>query len=191
MTVADLARPVVEVHDFETGHLEYEIYTFGEENVIVPVAQVRPQVSATQRLAEERILQEVKRFDPDAEVKLVSENRALVRVDNEIVPILIGKKGATVTKLEEKLGVKIDVEPMTPSSSGKEVRYEIREVGNRIDIVFDEDRTGEVANVYVGDEYLFSATIGKKSQIRVTKKSDLGRSLLRGLVSKQRIRVLI
>jgi ATPase len=191
MTEADLARPVVEVHDFETGHLEYEIYTFGEENVIVPVAQARPQVSATQRLAEERILQEVKRFDPDAEVKLVSENRALVRVDNEIVPILIGKKGATVTKLEEKLGVKIDVEPMTPSSSGKEVRYEIKEVGNRIDIVFDEDRTGEVANVYVGDQYLFSATIGKKSQIRVTKKSDLGRSLLRGLVSKQRIRVLI
>jgi ATPase len=191
MTEADLARPVVEVHDFETDHLEYEIYTFGEENVIVPVAQARPQVSATQKLAEERILQEVKRFDPDAEVKLVSENRALVRVDNEIVPILIGKKGATVTKLEEKLGVKIDVEPMAPSSSGKEVRYEIKEVGNRIEIVFDEDLTGDVANVYVGDEYLFSATIGKKSQIRVTKKSDLGRSLLRGLVSKRRIRVLI
>ena len=41
------------------------------------------------------------------------------------------------------------------------------------------------------DEYLFSATVGGKSQIRVSKKSDLGRSLLRGLVSKQRIRVLI
>jgi predicted PilT family ATPase len=45
--------------------------------------------------------------------------------------------------------------------------------------------------VYTGDQYLFSATIGKKSQIRVSKKSDLGRSLLRALVSKQRIRVLI
>lgn len=191
MIEADLARPVVEVHDFETNRLEYEIYTFGEENVIVPVAQVQPQVSAAQKLAEERILQEIRRFDPDAEVKLVSGNRALVRVDNEIVPILIGKKGATVSKLEDKLGVKIDVEPMAPSSTGKEVRYEIKEVGNRIDITFDEDLTGEVANVYVGDQYLFSATIGKKSQIRVSKKSDLGRGLLRGLVSKQRIRVLI
>ena len=191
MIEADLARPVVEVHDFETDRLEYEIYTFGEENVIVPVSQAQPQVSGVQKLAEERILQEIRRFDPDAEVKLVSGNRALVRVDNEIVPILIGKKGATVTKLEEKLGVKIDVEPMAASSSGKEVRYEIKEVGNRIDIIFDKDLTGEVANVYVGDEYLFSATIGKKSQIRVGKKSDLGRGLLRGLVSKQRIRVLI
>jgi len=142
-------------------------------------------------LAEERIMQEVRRFDPDAEVTLVSDNRAVVRVDNEVVPILIGKKGVTVTKLEEKLGVKIDVEPLAPSSSGKEARYEVKEVGNRIDLVFENDLTGTVANVYVGDEFLFSATIGKKSVIRVSKKSDLGRSLLRALVSKQRIRVLV
>lgn len=190
MIEADLARPVVEVHGFETGALEFEIYTFGEENVIIPVKDAKPVVSAAQKLAEERILQEIRKFDPDAQVKMVSDNRVQVSVDNEIVPIIIGKKGVTVTKLEEKLGVKIDVEPLAPSASGKEVHYEIREVGNRIDLVFDEDRTGEVANVYVGNEYLFSATVGKKGQIRVSKKSDLGRSLLRGLVSKQRIRVL-
>ncbi|HUK49572.1 MAG TPA: PINc/VapC family ATPase [Terriglobales bacterium] len=191
MTEADLARPVVEVSDFETGNLQFEIYTFGEENVIIPVSEVKQSVSAARKLAEERILQEVRKFDPNAEVTMISDNRVLVRVDNEIVPIIIGKKGATVTKLEEKLGVKVDVEPLAPSAGGKEVRYEIREVGNRIDLAFDEELTGTVANVYVGDQYLFSATIGKKSQIHVSKKSDLGRSLLRALVSKQRIRVLI
>lgn len=190
MIEADLARPVVEIYDFETGSLQFEIYTFGEENVIIPVSEAKPVVSGVAKLAEERILQEVRKFDPDAEAKLISDNRAVVRVDNEIVPILIGKKGATITKLEEKLGVRLDVEPLAPSS-GKEVRYEIKEVGNRFDITFERDLTGKVANVYVGDEYLFSATVGKKSQIRVSKKSDLGKSLLRGLVSKQRIRVLI
>ena len=34
----DLARPVIEIQDFETQNLEYEIYTFGEENVIIPVS---------------------------------------------------------------------------------------------------------------------------------------------------------
>ena len=116
--------------------------------------------------------------------------RAVVRVDNEIVPIVIGKKGVTITKLEEKLGIKLDVEPLAPSS-GREVQYDIKEVGNRLDITFEQDLTGTVANVYVGDEYLFSATVGKKSQIRVSKKSDLGKSLLHGLVSKRRIRVLV
>ena len=33
----DLARPVVEVRDFEGGILEYEIFTFGGEKVVVPV----------------------------------------------------------------------------------------------------------------------------------------------------------
>ncbi len=191
MIEADLARPVVEVHDFETGGLEFEVYTFGEENVIVPVKEIKPTTSGARKLAEERILQEIRKFDPEAQVKMVSDNRVEVRVDNEIVPIIIGKKGVTVGKLEEKLGVKIDVEPLAPSASGKEMRYEIKEVGNRIDLTFDVDVTGEVANVYIGDQYLFSATVGKKSQIRVSKKSDLGRGLLRALVSKQRIRVLI
>jgi ATPase len=190
MVEADLARPVVEIYDFETGTLQFEIYTFGEENVIIPVSAAQPVVSGANKLAEERILQELRKFDPDAEAKLISANRAIVRVDNEIVPILIGKKGVTITKLEEKLGIKLDVEPLAPSS-GQEVRYEIKEVGNRFDITFEKDLTGKVANVYVGEEYLFSATVGKKSQIRVSKKSDLGKSLLRGLVSKQRIRVLV
>jgi ATPase len=189
MTEADLARPVVEIYDFEQETLQFEIYTFGEENVIIPVSDAKPATSGTHKLAEEMILQELRKFDPDAEAKLVSDNRAIVRVDNEIVPILIGKKGVTITKLEEKLGIKLDVEPLAPSS-GKEVRYEIKEVGNRFDITFDKDLTGQVANVYVGDEYLFSATVGKKSQIRVSMKSDLGKRLLRALVSKQRIRVL-
>jgi hypothetical protein len=40
MTEADLARPLVEVRDFESGAVEYEIYTFGEENVVVPVSKL-------------------------------------------------------------------------------------------------------------------------------------------------------
>ncbi|MEM1657925.1 MAG: PINc/VapC family ATPase [Candidatus Jordarchaeales archaeon] len=41
MTEADLARPVIEVRDFETGKLLYEIYTFGEQTVVVPIFQER------------------------------------------------------------------------------------------------------------------------------------------------------
>jgi len=66
MTEADLARPVVEVQDFETGALQFEIYTFGEENVIIPVSDAKPATSGARKLAEERILQEIRKFDPDA-----------------------------------------------------------------------------------------------------------------------------
>ncbi|VVB98654.1 putative KH and PIN-domain containing protein [uncultured archaeon] len=37
MRERDLARPVIEIRDFETGANEYEIYKFGEETVIIPI----------------------------------------------------------------------------------------------------------------------------------------------------------
>ncbi len=190
MTEADLARPIVEVKDFETGKLEYEMYTFGEENVIVPVSETAPQISGARKLAAERVLQEVRRYDPEAEVTFVSDNKAILRVDTDSIPRVIGKSGATISKLEKSLGIRIDVEPATPSTNGTEVKFDISESGNRIELNFDTRHVGEVASVYVDNEYLFSATIGKKSQIRVSKGSDLGKALLRAIVSKKAIRIL-
>jgi len=40
MTEDDLARPVVDIHDFDTGKLEYEIYTYGDATVVIPVEEV-------------------------------------------------------------------------------------------------------------------------------------------------------
>ena len=190
MTEADLARPIVEVKDFETGKLEYEMYTFGEENVVVPVTEAAPQVSGAKKLAAERVLQEVRRYDPEAEVTFVSDNKAILRVDRDAVPRVIGRNGSTITKLEKALGIRIDVEPSTPTG-GTEVQFEISETGNRIELEFDPRKVGQVASVYIDNEYLFSATIGKKSQIRVSKGSDLGKALLRAMVGKKTIRILI
>ena len=190
MTEADLARPIVEARDFETGKLEYEMYTFGEENVVVPVSEAVPQVSGARKLAAERVLQEIRRFDPQAEVTFVSDNKAVLKVDSESIPILIGKKGATISKLEKSLGISIDVEPATPTG-GSEVRFRIAEFGNRIDLEFDKKYVGQVASVYIDNEYLFSATIGKKSQIRVSKGSDLGKGLLRAKVGEKAIKILV
>ena len=39
MREQDLARPVIEVKDFETRALEFEIYKWGEETVVFPVAE--------------------------------------------------------------------------------------------------------------------------------------------------------
>jgi ATPase len=190
MTEADLARPVVEARDFETGKLEYEMYTFGEENVIVPVSEAVPQMSGARKLAAERVLQDIRRFDPEAEVRFVSDNKAVLKVDSKSIPLVIGKKGATISKLEKSLGISIDVEPATPTG-GSEARFKITEIGNRIDLEFDKKHVGQVASVYVDNEYLFSATIGKKSQIRVSKRSDLGKALLRAIVGEKTIKILV
>ena len=54
MTESDLARPVIEIRNFEDNTLEHEIYTFGEENVIVPVGKKTEKVGI-EKLAEDKI----------------------------------------------------------------------------------------------------------------------------------------
>lgn len=189
MTEADLARPVVEVKDFETGKLEYEIYTFGEENIIVPVKEAKEE-NAIKRLAAERIAFEIKKLDPRAVVEVISSNRVVVRVDNKVIPRLIGKNGSRISELEKKLGIHIDVEPRIPSL-GREINFGISESGNSLEFLFDKNFVGKIASVYIEDKFLFSATIGKKGKIKVTKKSKIGEELLKALVKKKQIKILI
>lgn len=189
MTEEDLARPLVEVKDFETGEVLYEIYTFGEENIIIPVVKKEGEMSGLKKLAVERILQEIRRFDPKAEVEVVSENKVKVRVDNEIVGRVIGKEGSMINMLEERLGVHIDVEPKTPSI-GKEVAFGIAEKGNTIEIDFDKKSIGRDAKVYVDDEFLFTAIVGKKNSIRVGKNSEIGEQLVNAIVGRKKIKVM-
>jgi len=190
MTEADLARPIVEVKDFETGKLEYEIYTFGEENIVVPVAEAKSQESGMKKLATDRILQDIRKFDPKAEVQVVSENKAVVKVDNKVIPRIIGKNGTMITEIEKRLGIHIDVEPKVPSL-GNEINYKMEETGNSLEFFFDKRFIGKIASFYVEESFLFSATIGKKSSIKVSKESEVGSELIRAVVGRKKIRVLI
>ena len=189
MTEEDLARPLVEVKDFETGEVLYEIYTFGEENVIIPVVKKEGEMSGLKKLAVERILQEIRKFDPRAQVEVVSENKVKVKVDNEIVGRVIGKEGSMINALEERLGVHIDVEPKTPSI-GKETMFSVEERGNTIEIDFDRKSIGRDAKVYVDDEFLFNAIVGKKNSIRVGKNSEIGEQLVSAIVGKKKIKIM-
>jgi len=190
MTEADLSRPVVEVKDFENGKLDYEIYTFGEEKIVVPIAGTAATVSPLKKLASERILQEIKKFDPKAVVEVANENRVVVRVDNSVIPRLIGRDGSMISSVEKRLGIHIDVEPKTPAL-GKEVNFGVNESGNSLEFLFDKRLVGKVASFYVEDDFLFSATVGKKANIKVGKESEVGSQLLRAIVGKKKIKVLI
>jgi ATPase len=188
MTEADLARPLVEVRDFETGSLEYEIYTYGEQTAVVPVKEEKK--SALQKLASEKIKTEIRRFDPLAEIEFVSDNKIIAKVKNETIPRIIGKEGKTIKSIEDRLGISIEVQPIV-ESLGKEIMFEINETGAYIVLSFEKRIAGKNANVYIDGEYLFSATIGRAGQIKVSKSSDLGKSLIRAITTKKLIKVFV
>ncbi|TRZ81128.1 MAG: ATPase, partial [Nitrosopumilales archaeon] len=104
MTEQDLARPVIEIRNFEDHVLEYEIYTYGEENIVIPISK-ETKSGGIEKLAESKIRDTIRRFDSDAEIEILSNNSIRVRVDKESIPSIIGRGGATVNDLEKTLGV--------------------------------------------------------------------------------------
>ncbi len=187
MTAEDLARPIVEVIDFETGKLEYEIYTYGEQTVVMKVKEAKE--STITKLAQERLEQILKRYIKDFSVEIVGPNRAVLRVKKEDVPKVIGKEGKNIAKLEELVGVRLSVEPIVDTLK-KPVPYTVREASGSVIIELDRKLIGKNVDVYKGDEFLFSATVGKKGQIRIKKKSDLGKKVLQA-VALGNLRVLV
>src|SRR5829696_557644 len=188
MTEADLARPLVEVRNFESSVIEYEIYTFGDENVVVPVSKLAKgggqTESGVRKLAQSKIMDIVRRFDPSAEVNVVSDNKVQVRVSKEAAPRIIGKGGSTVSELEEMLGVKIDVEAKIPTL-GKEIQFDISEAGSSVNILVDDDVIGRTVDVYVEDEYILSSQVGKKARVKIDKRSESGKKILNAIIGGQ------
>ncbi len=196
MTESDLARPVIEVRDFESGRVEYEIYTFGDETVVMPI-QGEEQRSAAARLAEETVLREVRRVLPgSARVDVrVEGNRAVVQVEERHLPSLIGRKGRKIAKLEKKLGLSIDVRTLGGSREpegreGETLGVEVRETKQYLHLVLGKEHAGRMVKFYAGDEYLFVATIGRKGEVKLAKNTEIAESLMRHLERGAEIRAV-
>lgn len=190
MKEADLARPVIEVRDFETKELEYEIYSYGEETIIIPVKgreSQQQQKDPMRELAKERVEQIMRRWDSGAEVE-IDNNRITVRVDSSVVPKLIGKGGKNIEEVEKQLGMGISVESKDDSLKN-DIHHTYEESGAYINIKTEPGLIGTQVDIYRGNDYLFSAYVGKKGVIRVKKKSSLGRRVMQAIAGNN-LRIL-
>ncbi len=179
MVEADLARPVIEVVDFETSEVEFEVYTYGEQVVVMAVETPRKKKA---RASQEKIAKEIGKLVKDFRID-VSGDAAVVHVAEADAPLLLGKEGKVLARLEEKLEVPIDVRVMKRARARPEFVPEIEETDRHMVLRLD-DLIGKQVGVYVNGELLFNATVGRKGDIRITKDSpDIAR--IRGALEKK------
>ena len=122
MEERDLARPVIEVRDFETGTLVNEIYTYGEQTIVMDIGMVEQSKKAkmnqektpVQMIAEREILRTLKKITPKAaiEVSMESDRRANIYITEKYIPKIIGKGGKRIAELENEIGISMNVEPL-------------------------------------------------------------------------------
>ena len=192
MTESDLARPVIEIRNFENNVLEHEIYTFGEENVIVPV--VKREKIGIEKLAEDKIKDYFQRYDSGAEVEILSENRVKVIVHEDCVASIIGRGGTNINEIEKFLKVHIDIvakDSESLSLTSNEIPFNFSESKTALLLTVSREYTSMHADIYTNDKFFASVRIGKKGQIKIPKRSDIGRNLLNSTSSQDDIQLFL
>ena len=180
MTESDLARPVIEIRNFENDVLEHEIYTFGEENVIVPVGKKVDKIGI-EKLAEDKIKETFRRYDPNVEVEILSDNRVKVMVDERNIASIIGRGGSNINEIEKLLKVHIDVVEKSSddlSLTSNDLPFSFSESKTAIILTVNGDFTSMHANIYANEKFIASVRIGKKGQIKIPKRSNVARTLM-------------
>ncbi|AJM92274.1 MULTISPECIES: PINc/VapC family ATPase [Nitrosopumilus] len=192
MTESDLARPVIEIRNFDDNTLEHEIYTFGEENVIVPVGK-RTKVGI-EKLAEDKIRETFKKYDPHAKVEILTDNRVRVLVDEQYIPSIIGRGGSNINEIEKSLQVHVDVVKKDSEHfdlDSNDLPFTFSESKTALILTVSKEYTTMHADIYVHDEYITSARIGKKGQIKIPKRSDVARNLMKLASSQNDIQLFL
>ncbi len=175
MVEEDLARPVIQIRRFENATPVYEIYTYGEETVVIPIDD--HDESGAEKLARKQIEHFLAGKVNNPKIEFISSDSITLYVDEEEIPYVIGKGGENIDRLEKDLGLNINVEPAKKTLKSA-IDFEVRERGNSVVIDLGNKYAGLDIDVYDGEEFLFTATVGKSGEVSLTKDSDLAGRVL-------------
>ena len=185
----DLARPVIVIEDFETGTPAYEIYTFNRQVVTVPLegADGENESSGVERVAKQEIEREIRSAARGhVEVELRGQNEAVAYVEEDDISYVIGKGGGRIGKIEDRLGISIDVQTFADRPGGKSTgggggggagEVVTPEVTNRHVVIPLGDHHSETVEVRADGEYLFTATVSRGGEIQVSRGSAIAEEL--------------
>lgn len=199
MKEADLARPIVTVKDFETETLEFEIYSYGNDTVVMPVT--KEKTDDTKKLwiktAASRYVEEYfKTASEKVEAKMIDDESVKLLVLKKDVARIIGKDRQNIKKAESSLGVKIEVEgievkaekdvceePKTP------VPFQVEFSEKCIHLKVGEEFIEKSLDIMIDKNYILSAKVGKKGAVRMRMDTDVGK-IITDAVKKGKIMIV-
>jgi len=211
LTEEDLARPVITIEDFETGRPEYEIYTFNRQVVTVPLNdEDGREESGVSRIAKGEIEREIRSIARGhVSVDIVSQDKAVVYVEEDDISSVIGKGGGRIQDVENRLGIDIDVRTHAenPAFGGGgggagggggggggrstgDGQIVTPEITSRHVVIPVQGHGGETVEVQADGNYLFTATVSRGGEVQVSRGSAIADELEKAIDRQQTITVV-
>ncbi|MHA2075375.1 MAG: PINc/VapC family ATPase [Candidatus Hodarchaeales archaeon] len=109
---SDLARPVIEVNDFETGEVVYEMYTFGEQTVVIPLKEENLKQPKIDARTVQEISEAIEQYTTKPIVLIPKDSygkRFEIQCSPRDIPFILGKGGENIKTLERYFHVKLDI----------------------------------------------------------------------------------
>ncbi|MCD6331544.1 MAG: Flp pilus assembly complex ATPase component TadA [Thermoplasmata archaeon] len=186
MEEADLARPVIVVRDFHTKRALYEIYSYGEQVIVMPIRG--EEKNPLKKLAEKQLKYIIEKYvDADAKVE-INGNKAFVYVDEEHIPHLIGRGGKTIASIEKEAGIKISVQPLLKKA---EIIPNIVKRKKDLVLKIGKAYAGKDAEIVIDGEIIFSGSISNQGDIKIKRSSPLGKKIIDAIASNANLVVRI
>ncbi len=196
MLERDLARPVIEVRDFETHTLKYDIFVFGEQVSVIPVgAEDSKPLKPLGGEEKKQIERVIRKYVNSSKLNITKTGKNSIRIElpADDVPFVIGRKGKNISELEKKLGMKIDVKPLAKSVGSvsdsdysesqikeeEKIPVDIRFTKTHVILSFAEYLSGLNIEVMSEDRVLFSGSIGKNGEIKIERTTSIAKEIIK------------
>jgi len=208
------ARPVIAVREHSRREPEIEIFRYEGETLVMPllkksaeeppvvpaapvIAETEPEENVSWKVAEREIQREIGRYTTGpVEVRIISDNKAVVYIEDKDVPAAIGKGGKNVSAIVNKLGIGIDIRPRSEFEAQRPVEEEMQLAGGiriRLDrkqlTIVSLENKGRIVDVFAGKEYLFTATVNEEGDILLAKNSTIAQEMIKRYNEGETIRL--
>lgn len=182
MTEADLARPVIQIKDFTSKQVEYELYTYGEETVVMDLTKIKPrEESSLKKHAKESVAKVLKtKGISQFSIEFESDDRIILKVPDDDRAEIIGQGGKRIAQLEKEVGLKITLASLSNSEKQTQELHEIFYTVERAKnyILFSFNEPVEYIEISTADgELISSNAVGKRNQLKLKRSAPQGKLL--------------
>ncbi|MGB9674693.1 MAG: ATPase, T2SS/T4P/T4SS family, partial [Nanopusillaceae archaeon] len=182
----DLARPVVEVRDFYTNQIEYEIYTFGEEIMVIPVKKVSRKIGI-QKYLEDILNSDFRRRYNDIIVD-VELDKITFYVPRNMKKKFVRYERSYLLSLRDKYGIRIDIKPLESVTEGS-IPYEYEIMDKNIVIKLNSLFKKRTVNIFVGGKLIGKFKTNKKGNVVFDRDSDIGKIIEDAINTNKKIEI--
>jgi ATPase len=150
---------------------------------------------------EKEIQNEIRRFtEGDIVVRMITDTKAAVYIEDADVPAAIGKAGKNIAAVVSKVGIGIDVRPLSDlpgrevltndvpapvnGSAGLKIRSEKKQLS-----IICPDHAGKIVDLFSGKEYLFTATVDDSGEIHLARNSSIAMEMLRRYGASEELKI--